>query len=218
MHIVQIRVLTAFPILRQFLYHIVWIAAIICAWLLLLFTVRMLDGHGITVPLLTIWLRKKQLFPFYEDLILYTLFASSGLYLLEYQRRQRFNRSGTEYQNRTVRILQIDQHTAADTTGSKVSANNFGTENFITGNAFIIEKTTDIKCQYHDFFIKQGLTEREADVAVLIAFAKSNKEIASELCIAYNTVKNHIANVYKKTDTHNRFELARFARAGLTAS
>ena len=212
-HIVQIRVLTAFPVLRQFLYSIVWIAAVICAWLLILFTVRMLDEHGLKVPLLTAWVRKKQLFPFYEDLILYALFAGSGLYLLEYQRRQRSNRSGTEYQNRTVRILQIDQHTAADTTGSKVSANVYA-----SGNAFIIEETDAIKQRYRQFFIEQALTEREADVAVLIAFAKSNKEIAIALNIAYNTVRNHVANVYIKTGTHNRFELARYANAGVSVS
>ena len=199
--------------LRQFLYSIVWIAAVICAWLLILFTVRMLDEHGLKVPLLTAWVRKKQLFPFYEDLILYALFAGSGLYLLEYQRRQRSNRSGTEYQNRTVRILQIGQHTAADTTGSKVSANVYA-----SGNAFILEETDEIKQQYRRFFIKQGLTEREADVAVLIAFAKSNKEIAIALNIAYNTVRNHVANVYIKTGMHNRFELARYANAGVSVS
>ena len=215
-HIIQIRVLTAYPMIRKLLYRILWIAAVICTWLLVLFTVRMLDEYGIRIPLLTAWLRKKQLFPFYEDLILYGLFAAAGLYVLHHQTQQRFNGETAEEHNAPLQTMHgCRNDAAADTAIEKAAAKGFDTAHGVTGNAFVAEETDEMKQRYRRFFIEQGLTEREADVAVLIAFAKSNKEIAVALHIAYNTVRNHVANVYIKTGAHNRFDLARFANAGI---
>jgi DNA-binding NarL/FixJ family response regulator len=58
---------------------------------------------------------------------------------------------------------------------------------------------------------KQLLTLRELDVLAVIATGASNKEIADQLCISPNTVKNHIHNMLEKLELNNRHELAHFA-------
>ena len=51
------------------------------------------------------------------------------------------------------------------------------------------------------------ITEREFEVVKLIKKGLTNKEIASELCISVNTVNNHIANIFSKTDVGSRIDL-----------
>ena len=51
------------------------------------------------------------------------------------------------------------------------------------------------------------ITEREFEVVKLIKKGLTNKEIAAELCISVNTVNNHIANIFSKTDVGSRIDL-----------
>ena len=51
-----------------------------------------------------------------------------------------------------------------------------------------------------------GLTEREHDVARLYAQGRSRSYIACELCISENTVRDHVAHIYKKMGIHNKQE------------
>lgn len=53
-----------------------------------------------------------------------------------------------------------------------------------------------------------GLTERETELASLIAEGKSNKQIASQLDITERTVKAHLSAIYRKTNTKGRLSLA----------
>ncbi len=55
------------------------------------------------------------------------------------------------------------------------------------------------------------LTQREQEVLRLVAQGKSNKEIASALDIAENTVKNHLKNILEKLHLENRVQAATFA-------
>ncbi len=55
------------------------------------------------------------------------------------------------------------------------------------------------------------LTQREQEVLRLVAQGKSNKEIASALNIAENTVKNHLKNILEKLHLENRVQAATFA-------
>jgi len=51
------------------------------------------------------------------------------------------------------------------------------------------------------------LSDRENKVLSLVAEGYSNNEIARELCISVNTVKNHISSIMKKMNVKNRNQL-----------
>jgi DNA-binding NarL/FixJ family response regulator len=59
------------------------------------------------------------------------------------------------------------------------------------------------------------LTERETDIARLVAARKSNKEIAVALGISARTVTTHVANIFSKLGVTSRGELADRMREGL---
>ena len=56
-----------------------------------------------------------------------------------------------------------------------------------------------------------GLTRRELEVLSLVAQSKTNKQIAAQLFISENTVKNHIRNVLEKLHLHSRMEAVTWA-------
>jgi two-component system NarL family response regulator len=55
------------------------------------------------------------------------------------------------------------------------------------------------------------LTDRELEVLRLVAKGLSNREIATELVIAENTVKNHVRNILEKLQLRSRMEAAMYA-------
>ena len=55
------------------------------------------------------------------------------------------------------------------------------------------------------------LTDREIEVLRLVAKGMANKEIAAELVIAENTVKNHVRNILEKLQLKSRMEAAMYA-------
>lgn len=55
------------------------------------------------------------------------------------------------------------------------------------------------------------MTPREREVIDLIAEGLSNKEIASRLLIATDTVKSHVRNVMEKLMLHTRLQIAAYA-------
>jgi DNA-binding NarL/FixJ family response regulator len=50
------------------------------------------------------------------------------------------------------------------------------------------------------------LTEREMEVLKLVARGMNNRDIAKELFISDNTVKNHVRNILEKLQIHSRME------------
>lgn len=52
------------------------------------------------------------------------------------------------------------------------------------------------------------LTDREMEVAVLVANGCSNKEVAAALGVGLQTVKNHLAAVFRRTGIENRTRFA----------
>ncbi len=59
------------------------------------------------------------------------------------------------------------------------------------------------------------LTERECEIAVLIARGLSYKEIAVELAISPNTVSSHVVTIYRKTGTRSKVEMVNELRKKL---
>lgn len=58
------------------------------------------------------------------------------------------------------------------------------------------------------FLINQfGLSNREAEVAVLVAKGLSNKEVANQLFVTEKTIKFHLTNIYKKINVKSRAQL-----------
>jgi DNA-binding NarL/FixJ family response regulator len=55
------------------------------------------------------------------------------------------------------------------------------------------------------------LTERELGILKEVARGKLNREIASDLFISENTVRNHIRNILDKLQMHSRMEAAMYA-------
>jgi DNA-binding NarL/FixJ family response regulator len=55
------------------------------------------------------------------------------------------------------------------------------------------------------------LTSRELEVLKLVAQGMSNKEIAADLYISENTVKNHVRNILEKLHLHSRMEAVVYA-------
>ena len=60
-------------------------------------------------------------------------------------------------------------------------------------------------------FPAPALTTREIEVLRLVAKGMSNREIADDLYISENTVKNHVRNILEKLHLHNRMEAVIYA-------
>lgn len=65
------------------------------------------------------------------------------------------------------------------------------------------DETTDYSAVMKEF----DLSPRECEVCGLILNGKDNREIEAVLFISYNTVKNHVSNIYKKTGASSRIQL-----------
>ncbi|WP_033320541.1 response regulator [Streptomyces yerevanensis] len=55
------------------------------------------------------------------------------------------------------------------------------------------------------------LTDRELDVARLVAVGRTNQEIRAELVLSLSTVKTHLTNIQTKLGVRNRVEIAAWA-------
>lgn len=60
------------------------------------------------------------------------------------------------------------------------------------------------------------LTQREQEILIHVAKGETNRQIAEQLSIAENTVKNHLKNMLEKLSLENRIQLTAYAiRHGL---
>lgn len=59
--------------------------------------------------------------------------------------------------------------------------------------------------------LAKSLTPREKEILLLITEGITNKQIAEQLFISENTVKNHIKNLLEKLGLENRVQLASYA-------
>ena len=66
---------------------------------------------------------------------------------------------------------------------------------------------------------RHGLTERQAEVALLLADGHSAKGIAKRLGIAVNTARRHTQAIFRRLDVHSRSEVAdRLGRVKISLS
>ena len=70
-------------------------------------------------------------------------------------------------------------------------------------------KETRMEALFND----AGLTDREKDIAKLIADGCTNSQIASLLYISEGTVKNYVSIIYDKFDIKDRAKLVAFLKA-----
>ncbi|MDP2141985.1 MAG: LuxR family transcriptional regulator [Gammaproteobacteria bacterium] len=63
-----------------------------------------------------------------------------------------------------------------------------------------------------DFLLKHGISKREADILRGIYAGKTNQEIANQLFISLQTVKDHSSRIYQKTFVKNRAQLTTLVR------
>jgi DNA-binding NarL/FixJ family response regulator len=76
--------------------------------------------------------------------------------------------------------------------------------------AFLFEQIARQSSQMPSFHIKQqlGLTARQQQLVQMIAKGLTNKEIASQLNIAEQTVRNHVHRMLRKLGATDRLEVA----------
>ncbi|HSR40543.1 MAG TPA: LuxR C-terminal-related transcriptional regulator, partial [Longimicrobiales bacterium] len=58
------------------------------------------------------------------------------------------------------------------------------------------------------------LTDRETEVAALVARGLSNKRVGKELGISPRTVSTHLSNIYQKLEVGSRMELSHLVKEG----
>lgn len=62
------------------------------------------------------------------------------------------------------------------------------------------------------------LTPREEEILTLLAKGFANKEIADKISVSYETVRDHLRNIYEKLHVHSRTEaVARYLGSSLSA-
>jgi len=71
--------------------------------------------------------------------------------------------------------------------------------------------TLSKKVEQRQQITSPSLTPREVEVLRFVAKGMSNREIAEELYISENTVKNHVRNILEKLHLHSRMEAVLYA-------
>ena len=83
---------------------------------------------------------------------------------------------------------------------------------FFWVRAYAEEFPTETNREFHapaDRLAQYGITGREMEIIALVCRGKTNREIADELRISPQTVKDHNYNIFRKTGVRNRTQLAR---------
>jgi len=61
----------------------------------------------------------------------------------------------------------------------------------------------------------EKLTQRQVEILSMIAIGATNEEISKKLYISPHTVKNHLHNIFKKTNVSNRIQASLWAAVNL---
>ena len=66
---------------------------------------------------------------------------------------------------------------------------------------------TNLTDSLEDLYQKYGISKREKQIITEICRGKTNQEIADELFISLQTVKDHTYNIFRKVNVRNRVQL-----------
>jgi DNA-binding CsgD family transcriptional regulator len=73
---------------------------------------------------------------------------------------------------------------------------------------YMFKPTLSTDCELPlDFITRYGVSGRECEIISLVIQGHSHKQIGDKLFISSRTVKNHIYNIYQKTDVANKVQL-----------
>ena len=90
------------------------------------------------------------------------------------------------------------------------SSSSMPTQPLPTTSPQHVSKDTSTK-ETREAPLLEALTSREAEVLVFLAQGLSNNQIGEKLFLSPRTIEKHVSRLLRKTDTHNRAELLRFA-------
>jgi len=68
---------------------------------------------------------------------------------------------------------------------------------------------TELTDSLEDLYQKYGISKRERQIITEICRGKTNQEIADDLFISLQTVKDHTYNIFRKVNVRNRVQLAK---------
>ena len=109
-------------------------------------------------------------------------------------------------QRRTLPVEELVELASAARVGPGVTIDFEATRNL--GDALIVLRVPAAASEHVPDRRLMALSQREREVASLVARGFSNKRIAGRLNIAISTVKDHLHNILRKTTLPNRAAVA----------
>jgi len=79
-------------------------------------------------------------------------------------------------------------------------------------SAILLRRLSTLASQRQPGLRELALTAREAEILKMLELGRSNQDIATHLCIAVHTVKNHVHSVLTKLEVGTRAEAAAVSR------
>jgi DNA-binding CsgD family transcriptional regulator len=73
-----------------------------------------------------------------------------------------------------------------------------------------IERIVDVNCKMIRRLQEKGLTSREIEICLLLKEGMETRLIATRLCVSYNTTRNHLQSIFKKTSVTTQVQLSAY--------
>jgi two-component system NarL family response regulator len=109
----------------------------------------------------------------------------------------------TGYLLKEISIEEVANAIRAVTTGQSLISPSMASK--------LLSEFNNLAKQAQQKVLAPKLTERELQVLKLVAQGLSNREVAEQLFISENTVKNHVRNILEKLHLHSRMEAVVYA-------
>jgi len=106
--------------------------------------------------------------------------------------------------NKTVVEIKIGYHIVFQENSTPEQVIESASRMFSSSGVATTENT--LAQQYKKIFDNHLLTEREQEVALLLASGNSNNEIAKKIFVGLSTVKKHVSSIFLKTKAKSRAE------------